>query len=92
MEKNTTRPKLGSLAINYGALGTVNSEEFCQALIEDMKAIQALFGVRYVTGAKLSLTITNEYGERVPVRRPEGNRVFMIDTFYYRPACKDFDL
>lgn len=79
--------------ILYKQLGTISAEELLDALIEDIKAIQEDFDVAYITGGYLRLYVTNEYGDEVPVRRHRrGGRVLAIDTYHFRPACRDYDL
>ena len=80
------------LLINYKELGTISIDEFKQALIADMDSIKEFYNVRYVTAPRLKIIVTNEYGEQVKVRRPAGGYVYYMDTFHYRPACKDYDL
>ena len=45
-----TRP----VEIDYKALGTINLDEFKQALWEDIQALHDQFGVSFVKGADLS--------------------------------------
>lgn len=91
------RPRKGSfepqgLLISYRQLGTISIEELRDALIEDMQALRELYNVRFVKAGRLKITVTNEYGEELVVRRPGGGRVYFMDTHHYRPACTDYDL
>jgi hypothetical protein len=78
--------------VEYNPLGTVSIEQLAQALWEDIKALQDFYGVRFVTGARLEIPATNEYGDPVYVRHPDGHIVRNYDTHYYRPACLDYNL
>lgn len=80
------------LLIEYREIGTVSIDEFTHALLEDMQALKDIYNVQYITGARLRLPVTNEYGERLKVRRPAGGQIYRIDTHHFRPACKDYDL
>ena len=87
------RKNYKSLAVvDYKSIGTVSIDEMAQALWEDIKALQDLFGVRYVTGAKLIIPSTNEYGDPLVVKHPDGRILRRYDTHYYRPACMDYKL
>ena len=78
--------------IDYKALGTVSVSELSQALWVDIKALGDLYNVRYVTGARLIIPSTNEYGDPVVIRHPEGHIARRLDTHHYRPACLDYQL
>lgn len=80
------------LTIDYKALGTISIDELAHALIEDIQALKDIYNIQFVKGPRLRLQATNEYGERVIVRRPTGGRIRYMDTHHYRPACKDYDL
>lgn len=80
------------LTIGYKALGTISIDELAHALVEDIQALKEIYNIRFVTGPLLKLYATNEYGERIIVRRPTGGRIHYMDTHHYRPACKDYDL
>ena len=80
------------LIIEYRALGTINIDELIHALIEDLKTLKDVYNVRYVTAARLKVPATNEYGERIRVRRPGGGTLHRIDTLHFRPACLDYEL
>ena len=84
--------ELEGLLIAYEQLGTISIEEFKHALIEDINALKDLYNVQYVTAPRLKIYVTNEYGERIRVRRPTGGTIFYMDTHHYRPACKDYEL
>ena len=80
------------LTVDFSKLETVSIEELRQAIYTDIEALRDMYGVRFLTGAELTLPITNEYGEPRDVRHPEGHHVSRIDTHHYRPACLDYDL
>lgn len=80
------------LLIDYKELGTISIDELAHAVIEDIQALKDIYNIRYVTGVRLRLPVTNEYGERLKVRRPTGGYIYRMDTHHYRPACKDYDL
>ena len=81
------------LVIDYGKLGTIAIDEQMQAVWDDVQALKEQFGVSYVTGAKLIIPATNEYGDPVIVRRlSNGASVKHLDTHHYRPACLDYKL
>jgi hypothetical protein len=80
------------LTIDYKALGTISIDELAHAVIEDIQALKDIYRIQFVTAPRLRLYATNEYGERVVVRRPTGGKINYMDTHHYRPACKDYDL
>lgn len=80
------------LLIAYRELGTIHIDELEQAMITDIRALKDIYNVQYVKGCRLKLFVTNEYGEPVKVRRPTGGGIYYMDTHYYRPACKDYEL
>lgn len=79
------------LTIGYKELGTVGIDEFIDALVADMKALRDIYNIRFVTGSRLRIQATNEYGEPVRVQRPGGGSVRYLDTHHYRPACLDYE-
>lgn len=89
--KNKDHKRTG-LMIEYRELGTISIDELAHALVEDIQALKDLYNIRYVKGAHLRLPVTNEYGEQIEVRHPQGGRAYRIDTHHYRPACRDYDL
>ena len=81
------------LEIDYKKIGTIPLDELKQALWEDIEALRNEFGVSFVTGVKLVIPATNEFGDPVAVRRlSNGATVKQIDTHHYRPACLDYKL
>ena len=85
--------KIRPVEIEYKSLGTINLEEFKQALWDDIRALHEEFGVSFVRNAKLIIPATNEYGDPVNVKRlSNGQRVSHLDTHHYRPACLDYKL
>jgi hypothetical protein len=92
MDKTKGNKRRNVATIEYNSLGTVSVEQLAQALWEDIKALQDFYGVRFVTGAKLEIPATNEYGDPVLVRHPDGRIVRNYATHSYRPACLDYDL
>ncbi len=79
--------------IDYKSLGTISLDELKQAIWEDIEALKDQFGVSYVTGVKMLVPATNEYGDPVQVRRlSTGGAVKHLDTHHYRPACLDYKL
>lgn len=80
------------LLIEYRQLGTVSIDEFRDAIIEDINALKEHYNVQYITGARLRLPVTNEYGDRMEVRYQQGRKVYRIDTHHFRPSCMDYDL
>lgn len=92
MGKKTKDDKRPGLMIEYRELGTISIEEMTHAIIEDLKALKDIYNVQYVTGARLRIPVTNQYGEFCQVLRPGGGTIHRIDTHHYRPACLDYDL
>lgn len=80
------------LTISYKELGTISIDEFKQAILADLAALKDIYNVHYLTAPRLKLFVTNEYGEKIRVRRPGGSSVYYMDTHHYRPACKDYEL
>lgn len=91
MKKQNSRYR-GSSTVDYKTLGTISIEQFAQAIWEDLKALKDIYGVSYVTASKLVVAPTNEYGDPVVIRHPDGHVVKRCDTHYYRPACMDYQL
>ena len=80
------------VTIDYKQLGTISIDELAQAVYADIQSLKDIYNVQYVTAPRLKLPVTNEYGDKLKVRRPGGGRVFRLDTHHYRPACKDYEL
>lgn len=57
------------LTISYKELGTISMEELKHAILADIVALQDIYNVQYVTAPRLKLFVTNEYGEKIRVRR-----------------------
>lgn len=82
-----------TLEIDYKSLGTISLDEFKQALWEDLQALHEQFGVSFLKGAKLTVPVTNEYGDPLVVKRlSTGAAVRRLDTHHYHPACLDYKL
>lgn len=94
MKKNNNRFNRNRtrLTIDYRALGTINLDEFLHAVMVDTQALKDIYNIRFVTAPRLWIFPTNEYGESIKVIRPTGGVIEFMDTHYYRPACKDYDL
>ena len=80
------------LTIDFEKLGTISIDEFKQAVIEDIEAMKELYNVKFVTAPTLRVPVTNEYGDPVVVKHPQGGNVSRIDTHHYHPACLDYHL
>jgi len=80
------------LIVDYKELRTISIEELRQAIYTDMEALKDMYGVRFLTAPRLTLPITNQYGDPREIRHPEGHHISRIDTHHYRPACMDYDL
>lgn len=78
--------------IDFTKLGTISIDELKQAIIEDIEALKEIYGVKFVTAPSLRLPITNEYGDPLLVKRPQGGTISRIDTHHYHPACLDYHL
>jgi hypothetical protein len=79
--------------IHYLVLGTIGLDQLKQAIWEDIEALKDQFGITYVTGVKLTVPATNEYGDPLQVRRlGNGALIRRLDTHHYRPACLDYKL
>lgn len=92
MTKKTKDDKMPGLMIEYRELGTISIEEMTHAIIQDLQALKEIYNVEYVTGARLRIPVTNQYGELKNVQRPGGGSLYRIDTHHYRPACMDYEL
>lgn len=79
------------LMIEYQELGTISIDELAQAILTDINALKDIYNVRYVTGVRMRIPVTNEYGEAIVVRRTGGGTLLKIDTHHYRPHCLDYD-
>lgn len=88
--KRTFEPK--GVTIDYNGLGTISVDELAHALVEDVQALKEIYNLQYVTGPRLRIYPTNEYGESVQLVRPQGGKLKFLDTHHFRPACKDYDL
>ncbi|PQO21997.1 hypothetical protein C2I36_15325 [Rhodobacteraceae bacterium WD3A24] len=73
-------------------LGTISISEFRQALLTDLAALQDEFGIEYLRAPRLTVPITNEYGDPIAFSALTDRHRTRIDTHHYRPACKDYDL
>ena len=79
--------------IDYKNLGTIAIDELKQAIWEDIQMLKEQFGVSYVTGVKLMVPATNEFGDPLLVKRlSTGAPVRRLDTHHYHPACLDYKL
>ena len=54
--------KTDPVEIDYKTLGTIPLDELKQAIWEDIEALREEFGVSFVTGVKLVVPATNEFG------------------------------
>jgi hypothetical protein len=63
-----------TVEIDYKTLGTIPLDELKQAIWEDIEALREEFGVSFVTGVKLVVPATNEFGDTVQVRRLSTGR------------------
>ena len=85
--------KSDPVEIDYKSLGTIAIDELKQAIWEDIEALKDQFGVTYVTGVKLVVPATNEYGDPLVIKRlSTGAAVKRLDTHHYHPACLDYKL
>lgn len=79
--------------IDYKRLGTINIDELRQAIWADIEALKDQFGVSYVTGVKLYVPATDEYGDPLIVKRlATGATIKRLDTHHYQPSCRDYKL
>ena len=60
--------KADPVEIDYKSLGTIALDELKQAICEDIDALKNQFGVSFVTGVKLIVPATNEFGDPVVIR------------------------
>ena len=85
--------KSDPVEIDYKSLGTIAIDELKQAIWEDIEALKDQFAVTYVTGVKLVVPATNEYGDPLVIKRlSTGAAVKRLDTHHYHPACLDYKL
>ena len=85
--------KSDPVEIDYKSLGTIAIDELKQAIWEDIEALKDQFGVSFVTGVKLVVPATNEFGDPVVIKRlATGATVKRLDTHHYHPACLDYKL
>jgi len=61
--------KSDPVEIDYKSLGIIAIDELKQAICEDIDALKNQFGVSFVTGAKLVVPVTNEFGDPVVIKR-----------------------
>jgi hypothetical protein len=81
------------VVIDYKNLGTIALDELKQAIWEDIQMLREEFGVSFITGVKLVVPATNQYGDPLQVRRlSTGAPVRRLDTHHYHPACLDYKL
>jgi hypothetical protein len=81
------------VVIDYKKLGTIALDELTQAIWEDVQMLREEFGVSFITGVKLVVPATNQYGDPLQVRRlSTGAPVRLLDTHHYHPACLDYKL
>lgn len=80
------------LTIDYRMLGTISIAEFKQALLTDLAALEDDLGIAYLKAPRLTIPITNEYGDPISFSALTDRSRRWIDTHYYRPACKDYEL
>lgn len=78
--------------ISYAKLGTIHPKELIQAILEDINALSDECGEFYLTGAKLILPTTNEWGDPLTLRKATGQPLRRFDTNHYVPVCRDYEL
>jgi hypothetical protein len=61
--------KSDPVEIDYKSLGTIAIDELKQAICEDIDALKNQFGVSFVTGVKMIVPATNEFGDPVVITR-----------------------
>jgi len=61
--------KSDPVEIDYKGLGTIAIDELKQAILEDIDALKNQFGVSFVTGVKIIVPATNEFGDPVVIKR-----------------------
>ncbi|WOS62052.1 hypothetical protein [Sinorhizobium fredii] len=86
------KKQFSALTIEYKVLGTIPIDELFHAIKADIESLKDIHKVEFVTGAKLKLPVTDNYGQPIPVRRPNGAHMHMMHTYHHRPACKDYEL
>lgn len=86
------KPLNSNLIVEYRVLGTIPLDELRQAIYADFNALKDIHNVQFVTGARLSLPVTDGYGQPVLIKRVNGTTMRQIHTYHYKPACKDYDL
>lgn len=64
--------KSDPVEIDYKGLGTIAIDELKKAIWEDIDALKNQFGVSFVTGVKLIVPATDEFGDPVVVKRTHG--------------------
>ena len=92
MDFNANAKRPDGVTIEYRMIGTMRIEEFMHAVIEDLIYLRDHNNVRFVRGARLKLPATDERGELIKVRRPEGGTLHRMDTIHYRAAYLDYYL
>ena len=80
------------VVISYEKLGTIHPKEQMQAILADINTLTEQCGEFYLTGAKLTLVVTNEWGDPVCLHKNSGERLRWFDTNHYVPACRDYEL
>ena len=81
------------LKLTTRTIGTIPLDELKQAIWEDIEALREEFGVSFVTGVKLVVPATNEFGDPLLMKRlSTGAPVKRLDTHHYHPACLDYKL
>ena len=88
----TKKPRDHALVIEYKELGTISLAELIHALLEDLQVLQEELNVRFVTGARIRIPVTNEYGEPCKMRSKTGVILNKINTSHFRPSCLDYEL
>lgn len=88
----TRKKKDQALIIEYKELGTISIDELIHALMEDLNSIKEDLRVRFVSGVRIRIPVTNEYGEPLRILSETGATVNKINTCHYRPSCLDYDL
>jgi hypothetical protein len=78
--------------IIYEKLGTIHPNEQLQAILEDFNILADQCGSFCITGARLILPVTNEWGDPIILRKETGQRLRRFDTNHYVPACKKYEL
>ena len=92
MEKKRNKKRhSGGVLIEYKGLGTISMDELIQAVITDINVLKDNYNAKFVTDVRLLLPFTNEYGERIDLKRMSGEKISKIDTNHYRPSCLDYE-